>query len=920
MGIDERNLKGRREKTKIKTVLCEKGIGLFFFSLFLSAFIVAGLMPGKEAKAEDDYVTNDNVAINAENFPDDDFRDYVSEHFDSDGDGTLSVKEVKSAKSVYMYYDPDVPPSYMCYSLSGIEFLTSLESITVKYQSIKTLDVTNNTKLVYLECKDCGLESLNVTSCPKLEELYCPGNDLESLDIISCPRLETLSCNYNLLTSLNIASCPELTKIECEGNQLTSLDLSACSKLRRLICNDNQITTLDLSPCPELRRLECNDNQITTLNVTSCPELRELECNDNQITTLDLTSCPILTELYCFNNQISSLDIVSCPVLFQLDCRSNPMTKLNIANCRILCYLYEKGSDVIGEYEEFVWIDLEVGDDEYIGFTSKLYFNPDIEIISYMPMEIREQPVDVAVKEEETATFIVNVAGTGLKYQWQVSKDDGKNWIDSNLSGYDKAKLSFTATKARNGYKFRCVITDKKDETIISDVVTLAVFANGEVYVCINEENFPDAIFRNYVSENFDTDYNGYLSKSEIAAIKEVDIEGTECVSLVGIEFLTSLEILYCEGNSLTTLDVSKNTKLEELFCGYNQITTLNVTGCSVLKWLDCRNNQLELLDITECLSLTNLYCMENKLKSLDITTCSMLASLGCSSNQIEALDLTGCPSLEDLYCGGNKLKSLDITSCTELIELSCENNQLESLNISSSPKLTFLNCWLNKIEFLDIASCPMLSDFTCGSNKIKTLATASCPELTFISCENNQIASLDITSCVKLESLYCYKNRISKLDISNCKYLCEIYDMGSTTPGEYSGWLSTEDGETLCVLMFDPEVEITSYVTLTIEEQPVDVTIIERANAEFSVKTVGTGLKYQWQVSKDGGNTWTDSSLSGYNTDTLTVLATKARNGYKFRCVVTDKKNTTVTSSIATLTVLPNIENVSIDEKNFPD
>ena len=43
---------------------------------------------------------------------------------------------------------------------------------------------------------------------------------------------------------------------------------------------------------------------------------------------------------------------------------------------------------------------------------------------------------------------------------------------------------------------------------------------------------------------------------------------------------------------------------------------------------------------------------------------------------------------------------------------------------------------------------------------------------------------------------------------------------------------------------------------------------------------------------------------MTGYNTDTLTVDATKARNGYEYRCVLTGSKNSKIESKAAVLHV----------------
>ena len=89
---------------------------------------------------------------------------------------------------------------------------------------------------------------------------------------------------------------------------------------------------------------------------------------------------------------------------------------------------------------------------------------------------------------------------------------------------------------------------------------------------------------------------------------------------------------------------------------------------------------------------------------------------------------------------------------------------------------------------------------------------------------------------------------------------------------------------------------------------QPVDINATEDTNAKFSVSassTTNSTLSYQWQVSTDGGKNWSNSGLTGNKTRVLTVKATAARDGYLFRCKITDENGYTVTTSKAALTVI---------------
>ena len=91
----------------------------------------------------------------------------------------------------------------------------------------------------------------------------------------------------------------------------------------------------------------------------------------------------------------------------------------------------------------------------------------------------------------------------------------------------------------------------------------------------------------------------------------------------------------------------------------------------------------------------------------------------------------------------------------------------------------------------------------------------------------------------------------------------------------------------------------------LKITAQPKNITIKAGSTAKFTVGASGDGLKYQWQFSKDGKK-WTNNTVanSGYRTKTLSVAATAAKNGRMFRCVVTDKYGSSVTTNAAVLYV----------------
>lgn len=118
-------------------------------------------------------------------------------------------------------------------------------------------------------------------------------------------------------------------------------------------------------------------------------------------------------------------------------------------------------------------------------------------------------------------------------------------------------------------------------------------------------------------------------------------------------------------------------------------------------------------------------------------------------------------------------------------------------------------------------------------------------------------------------------------------QYRCVVIDS--------SGSVVTSDAATLTI----------GASALAITSQPADYVGPLGSKATFTIAAAGEGLTYRWQWSRDNGKTWANSSSAcpGYNTATMQVPITEARNGYLYRCVVTDTSGATVTSGAATLT-----------------
>ena len=180
-----------------------------YLSVLLAMVLATGCLSAVVAFADD------SVALNEINFPDANFRAYLSENVDTDGNGVLSVEE-RDNHPIISVANRGIT------TLKGIEYFPNLKNLSC---SKNPLD-----KLQRLNCANNQLTSLVVLS-DSLTKLDCYVNKLEKLDLTLVPNLKSLRCDQNSLKSLDLSNNQSLTSINCTYNNLTSLDLSKNTSL-----------------------------------------------------------------------------------------------------------------------------------------------------------------------------------------------------------------------------------------------------------------------------------------------------------------------------------------------------------------------------------------------------------------------------------------------------------------------------------------------------------------------------------------------------------------------------------------------------------------------------------------------------------------------------------------------------------------
>lgn len=100
-------------------------------------------------------------------------------------------------------------------------------------------------------------------------------------------------------------------------------------------------------------------------------------------------------------------------------------------------------------------------------------------------------------------------------------------------------------------------------------------------------------------------------------------------------------------------------------------------------------------------------------------------------------------------------------------------------------------------------------------------------------------------------------------------------------------------------------EITITVHEPIVFTEHPVNQTACEEGDVTFTVAATGTIQSYQWQVSTNGGTTWTN--IAGATSSSLTLSGvTTAMNNYQYRAVLSSAGCGNNPSNAAVLTVNP--------------
>ncbi len=239
----------------------------------------------------------------------------------------------------------------------------------------------------------------------------------------------------------------------------------------------------------------------------------------------------------------------------------------------------------------------------------------------------------------------------------------------------------------------------------------------------IIETAFPDAELQAYVQENFDKDGDGALSREEIDAAAEIDLNFSWVEDLTGIENLTALKKLDIGSTYVQEVDVSRNTKLEDL----------NMSGCYDIAEIDISKNT----------ALVSLNIMQTDISAVDLTNNTALVTFNAERTHIDKVDFSKNPALEEVNLTNTKVLSADFSNLRELKKLELNMVPFQSLDVSNNTKLEELKL--------------------IGDEGIKTLDISNNAWLKVLDISGTQVSDLTLEANTALEEFYNYAQTYNK-------------------------------------------------------------------------------------------------------------------------------------------------------------
>ena len=720
------------------------------------------------------------LAVNSTNFPNANFRNFIlSQSYGSDG--YLTAKEIQNVTTLNV-------SGKSISSLKGIEYFTELTSLNCSNNSLTSLDLSNNTKLLTLHCFNNQLTTLDLSENKSLKNVYCYGNKINGT------RASTL---VNNLPSTSGATLYFFDNETSTGNSMTLAQVETAKKKGWSVKQRN--SSGDWIDYPGSDAIAINSTNFPDGNFRNFL-LAQSYGKDGYLTEEEIAK---IKQLDVSGRSISDLTgIEYFTALISLLCYNNNINEANMTKL--------VRSLPTGTYMRDLWVYKDGSSAE------KNFFN--LEHLNRAKDRNWGAMLFVGDTPAKFTDYVIYANFPDENFRSYVSTNFDKNgdgWLlPSEIAAVKSIDLSDKSIRSLKGIEYFTALTYL--ECNFKQLTELDVSKNTALAY----------MYCRY-------DQLASLDVSNNTALKYLICEDNQLTTL-DVSNNAALLHLSCSDNQLTTLDVSKNTALTELGCADNQLTTLDVSKNTELTKLYCYKNQIRgqgMTDLVNSLPDRRSASVEGQLyvykdetpagnlmtpKQVEVATSKNWSVFRHDADNYKWVAYEGEPAdgieiseenfpdenfreyvgsktidkdedgylsddeiaaVKRIYVYDKSISSLKgIEYFTALKELNCQYNNLTTLDVSGCTALEELNCHGNQLTTLDVSNNTALTELHCDYNGLTELDVSNSTALTWLSCVNNQMTSLDVTNCTALTKLNCQENRLKSLDVSGCTALKELY------------------------------------------------------------------------------------------------------------------------------------------------
>ncbi|MBR1558147.1 MAG: Ig-like domain-containing protein [Prevotella sp.] len=464
-----------------------------------------------------------DVAITAENFPDEGLREIVKE-WDSDGNGILSGEEIQNFTSISImrpvadFTGLELLPNLNAFYLYGFNYTgitdvdfnkipNSKNFIEVSFfdaWGIVSIDLSPLENIEVLDIRYAtDLTDLKLPDMKKLKTLGFDGvSQIKSFDFGNLPMLEFFNMNFNSpdaeLTDINLQGCSKLQQAYINGISLNckSINLSGCSELRYVYmtsCHDNEDEkkysdfAINLDGCDKLGDIRCYGWGGTALDLSKLPSLEHLELTyAYHLQTLSLPSS--LTSVILQNTDIKTLDLNECKKLESLEVYDTELSELQgLSNCENLYHLnilrttlseidvtaLKKLQNAQLNDNKLLYLDLSsFNDGRWVNMDSQFLLNqqPDVTAVKLSKNEVGIDVTKTKLNVSMMRTLSVNGKDITAK---ETTVDDSRY-----LVFYDDADHADVLTEATHPFAYYTGYSYNDSESNVHDVLL-----TGDIHV-----------------------------------------------------------------------------------------------------------------------------------------------------------------------------------------------------------------------------------------------------------------------------------------------------------------------------------------------------------------------------------------------------------------------------------------------------